>query len=79
MFCNRAQSRKIVHYGNTDVCGSARIHRWKEICREGSSDAEKENRSHTLYFREPYIVESPYKIRKKKVLRFLINCKLQAL
>jgi len=43
-------SRKIVRHGHTDVRGSARNHCWKEICREGSSDAEKGNRFHILHF-----------------------------
>jgi len=66
-------SRKIVRYGCANICRSARIHRWEEICCEGSGGVEKEDHSLTLHFCEPLTMESPYKIRK--VLFFLVGCK----
>ena len=42
------RSRKIIHHDYTNVCESARIYRWKEICREGSGGVE--NHSLSLHF-----------------------------
>jgi len=53
MFYDGAYSRRIIHYGRANVYGSARIHRWEEICREGSGSVEKRDRSLTLHFCEP--------------------------
>jgi len=41
------QSRKIIRH--TDVCGSAMIHRWKEICCEDSNSAKRELFSHITF------------------------------
>ncbi|KYN41473.1 hypothetical protein ALC56_04114, partial [Trachymyrmex septentrionalis] len=52
IFCDQAQSQKVVYHNYTNVCGSARIYRWKEICREGSGGVEKSH-SLSLYFYVP--------------------------
>jgi len=55
----------------TNVRGSARIYRWKEIYREGSS-VKKRNHSLSLHFYMLHVMEFLDKIRK--VLRFLAEC-----
>ena len=62
----------LVRYSHTNICGSARIYRWKEICCEGSSGIEKRSYSFSLYFYMFHAMEYLDKIQK--VLCFLIEC-----
>ncbi|KYQ47515.1 hypothetical protein ALC60_13462 [Trachymyrmex zeteki] len=69
---NRSLSRKIVHHDRTNVCGSARIYRWKEIYCEGSSGVEKRSHSLSLHFYMSHAMEFLDII--EKALRFLAEC-----
>jgi len=44
----------------------------EEVCREGSGDSEKGERSFPLHFCKPPAIKSTYKIRQ--ILLFLVDC-----
>jgi len=46
----RHSLEKLFVHNRTNVCGPARIHCWKEVCRKRSCDVEKGERSLLLYF-----------------------------
>jgi len=67
------ECKKIVRYGRANICGFAKILRWKEIFREGSGGVEKADHSFTLHFCELYhriSLQNP-----KNRVRFLVDCK----
>jgi len=65
--------RKIVRYGCANICGSARIHHWKEICREGSGGVEKADYSFTLHFCELFFIRNLTKSEKFYISWLIAN------